>query len=77
MKEKVSKLERSIGEMETRMEHINEELVNASTTGDGDLIATRSREWSDLSSRLKRQYQALFESTEEVEKLEEKWNGKL
>jgi len=77
MKEKVSKLERSIGEMETRMEHINEELVNASTTGDGDLIATRSKEWSDLSSRLKRQYQALFETTEKVEKLEEKWNGKL
>jgi len=77
LKEKIKKLERSIGEMETRMEHINEELVNASTTGDGDLIATRSKEWSDLSSRLKRQYQALFETTEELEKLEEKWEGRL
>ena len=52
-------------------------LVNASTTGDGDLIATRSKEWSDLSFRLTHQSQTLFEATEKLESLEEEWKKKI
>jgi len=73
MKGKVGQLEKTIAETENRMEEINQDLIKASTAGDGDLIAALSKEMSVLKAGLETRYRELFETTEELEELEKKW----
>jgi hypothetical protein len=51
-------------------------LVDASSSGDGKLIAALSKELSNLNAGLEGRYQELFETTEELEELEREWQGK-
>jgi ATP-binding cassette subfamily F protein 3 len=76
LKEMVKELEKTISEMEGRVEEINGELVDASSSGDGKLIAALSKELSNLNAGLEGRYQELFETTEKLEELEREWQGK-
>jgi chromosome segregation ATPase len=73
LKNKVKSMENAVGEMEVRIEGVNEELVKASTDGDGARIAELSKKLSDLNETLETQYQELFEKTEELEQKEKEW----
>ena len=77
LKEKVKKLEQTVGEKEARIKGVNEELVKASTSGDGERIALLSKELSDLSLDLEKDYDALFAATEELEEREKEWEKKV
>ncbi len=72
-REKAQKLEKVIEEMETKIEQVNEKLIDASTSGDGEVIGALSKELSDLKTDLEDRYEELFKTTEELEQLEEKW----
>jgi ATP-binding cassette subfamily F protein 3 len=76
-REKAQKLEKVIEEMETKIEQVNEKLIDASTSGDGEVIGALSKELSDLKTDLEDRYEELFKTTEELEQLEEKWEEKL
>ena len=76
LKEKTVGLEKKVKELETNIEEVNEKLVAASTSGDGELIGALSKELSDLKGELEQHYEDLFETTEELEKLETGWEEK-
>lgn len=76
LREKVRELENAVSESETKIEDVNKDLVDASTSGDGELIAVLSKELSDLNEKLEEHYQELFETMEELEDLEGEWEEK-
>ncbi|UCF88633.1 MAG: ABC-F family ATP-binding cassette domain-containing protein [bacterium] len=75
--DKVKQLENKISEMEKRLDHVNGELIEASTSGNGERISVLSREFNDLKAEMEGCYQALFETTEKLEEMEESWNRKM
>jgi ATP-binding cassette subfamily F protein 3 len=77
LKEKTEELEKKVKELEINIEEVNEKLVTASTSGDGELIGALSKELSDLKGELEQHYEDLFETTEELERLEAKWEEQL
>jgi ATP-binding cassette subfamily F protein 3 len=77
LKEKTEGLEKQVRELEVSIEEVNEKLVAASTSGDGELIGALSKELSDLKGKLEQSYEELFETTEELETLETKWEERL
>ncbi|MDF1536805.1 MAG: ABC-F family ATP-binding cassette domain-containing protein [bacterium] len=77
LKEKTEGLEREVRELELEVEKVNEELIAASNSGDGDAIASLSKQLSELKDELERNYEELFGVTEELERLEQEWSEKL
>jgi len=73
LRERISRLEESIHEMEARIDEVNQDLIKASGTGEAEGIVTLSKELKDLQGRLEEHYANLFVSTENLEDLEEKW----
>ena len=76
LKDWLKELEKGIKEMERQVERVHDELVAASTSGDGELIGTLSKKLSDVKVELENSYEELFETTEELERLEVQWEGK-
>lgn len=77
LKQAIERLEKLIHEMETRIDEVNGELVKASGSGDADGIGALSKEHKDLKNSLDEHYTELFETTEKLEHLEEKWRERL
>jgi ATP-binding cassette subfamily F protein 3 len=74
LKQKICLLEKSINEREKEIDRINRELVKASGEGNADRIGALSKELKELNTDIEKRYQELFENTEKLENLEEKWS---
>jgi len=77
LKNRAEELEKRVHDLEVAVEKVNQELVDASTSGDGGLIGALSKKLSEKKEELENSYEELFAVTEDLEKKEREWEEKL
>jgi len=77
LKNRSEALEKEVHGLEIVVKKVNQELVDASTSGDGALIGVLSKKLSQKREELENSYEELFEITERIEELDARWKKRL
>ena len=73
---RIKDLEQRITGLESDIERVNGELVDASNVGDGQRIAELSKQLHSLTQEVEEGYDELMAVSEELEELEREWERK-
>lgn len=74
--QRVKEMEKKITGLESEVERINSELVDASNAGDGQNISELSRKLHSLTREIEKGYAVLMTASEELDKVEKEWERK-
>ncbi|MCJ7499418.1 ATP-binding cassette domain-containing protein [bacterium] len=77
LQQRVKEMEKKITGLESEVERINSELVDASNAGDGQNISELSRKLHSLTQEIEKGYAVLMTASEELEKVERELEGKF
>jgi ATP-binding cassette subfamily F protein 3 len=76
LQKRIKELEQRIAGLESNIERVNGELVEASNAGDGQSITELSKQLHSLTQEVEEGYDELMVASEELEELEKEWEGK-
>lgn len=75
LQKRIKELEQMIAGLESNVERVNNELVDASNAGDGQSIAKLSKQMHSLTREVEKSYDELMAASEELEELEKEWEN--